>query len=192
MKLLFCLGNPGSEYDGTRHNVGFAVADYIAEIKKVSFTQKSKFKAEIAEYVSEEKILIAKPLTFYNNVGESYRAICDFYKIAPKDTLVIHDELALPFGTLRSRIGGSDAGNNGIKSINQHGGDTSLRLRIGVANALRSRIGDVDFVLGRFTQDEQAAITEAKLPLIFEIVDKFVANEHAITSHRLPNTDDPR
>lgn len=185
MKLLFCLGNPGSEYNGTRHNIGFASADFYTRQKGIEFIAKPKFKALIADYTANEKILIAKPTTFYNQVGESYRALCDFYKLEPKDTLIVHDELALPFGTLRTRVGGSDAGNNGIKSINQHGGQDSLRLRIGVANALRARIGDVDFVLGRFTQEEQAALDNTKLPKIAELLDSFVAENHTITSHRV-------
>src|SRR6476620_1335837 len=119
MKLVFGLGNPGKQYIGTRHNIGFETLDSLG-IKQVSgFVLKDKFKAEIAELnIGGGKILLARPQTFYNEVGSSYRAICDFYKLEPEDTLVVHDELALPFGTVRVRQGGSDAGNNGIKSIN--------------------------------------------------------------------------
>lgn len=188
MKLIFSLGNPESSYDGTRHNVGFIVADALAAKQNASFAPKPKFKALIAEYVASEKIIIAKPTTYYNQVGESYRAICDFYKIEPEDTLIIHDELSLPFGTLRARAGGNDAGNNGIKSINQHGGITSARLRIGVANKSRALIGDVDFVLGKFSKDELATLTDKKLPIALDLVDSFTNGTHQNTSHKLTDT----
>ena len=107
MKLLFALGNPEPRSDNTRHNVGFFVADEFARRTGVTFGEKTKFKALIAETtIGGEKVIIAKPTTFYNLVGESYRALADFYKIAPEDTLVIADDLALPFGTMRLREGG--------------------------------------------------------------------------------------
>ena len=160
MKLILGLGNPETRYDGTRHNVGFRMLDVFARANNTSFSNKPKFKADIAEFIVEgEKVLLVKPTTYYNESGQSYRALLDFYKIDPDDTLIVHDELALPFGTVRMRRGGSDAGNNGVKSINVHGGETSARIRIGVANQLRSATGDVDFVLGKFSKSEHDAIT---------------------------------
>lgn len=186
MKLVFGLGNPGKEYVGTRHNIGFETLDSLGGIKQVSgFVVKDKFKAEIAELnLNGEKVLLAKPQTFYNEVGRSYRALCDFYKLDPEDTLVIHDELALPFGTVRVREGGSDAGNNGIKSINLHGGQHSMRLRVGVANEHRQLVGDTDFVLGKLSREETARFQKDILPTLHALIEDFASESIAITSHR--------
>ncbi len=185
MKLIFGLGNPGKQYSGTRHNVGFDTLDTIGLKQVAGFVKKDKFKAEIAELnLAGEKVLLARPLTFYNSVGESYRAICDFYKIEPEDTLVIHDELSLPFGTVRVREGGSDAGNNGIKSINQHGGQASRRIRVGVANEDRQLIGDTDFVLGKLKQDESKRLQSDIMPTLHALIEDFAAGTLSVTSHR--------
>lgn len=185
MKLIFGLGNPGKQYIGTRHNVGFETLDSIGLKQVAGFVKKDKFKAEIAELnLAGEKVLLARPLTFYNVVGESYRAICDFYKIDPEDTLVVHDELSLPFGTVRVREGGSDAGNNGIKSINQHGGQNSMRIRVGVANDDRQLIGDTDFVLGKLSIDETKRFRSDILPTLHSLIEDFSAGNLTVTSHR--------
>ena len=100
MKLIFALGNAELRYDGTRHNVGFAVIDRFARQEGISWNEKTKLKAAVAEIASgSEKIILAKPTTYYNLVGESYHAITDFYDITPEDVLIVHDDLALPFGT---------------------------------------------------------------------------------------------
>lgn len=184
MKLVFGLGNPGKQYTGTRHNVGFDVLDDAGLKYVVGFVKKDKFKAEVAELnLAGEKVLFARPLTFYNLVGESYRAICDFYKLAPEDTLIIHDELSLPFGTVRVREGGSDAGNNGIKSINQHGGQGSRRIRVGVANEDRQLIGDSDFVLGRLKADEVKRLRTDIMPTLHSLIEDFASGNLSATSH---------
>ena len=185
MKLIFGLGNPGKQYSGTRHNVGFDTLDTIGLKQVAGFVKKDKFKAEIAELnLAGEKVLLARPVTFYNLVGESYHAICDFYKLPPEDTLIIHDELSLPFGTVRVREGGSDAGNNGIKSINQHGGQDSWRLRVGVANELRALIGDTDFVLGKFSSDESKRFQGDIVPTLHALMEDFAVGQLSVTSHR--------
>lgn len=160
MKLIFAQGNPGDQYAKTRHNVGFIVLDELAEKNNASWRLETKFKALITDItIAGEKVLLAKPTTYYNETGGSARAIVDFYKLNPaSDVLVIHDELALPFGTIRTRQKGSDAGNNGIKSLNAHLGPDYARIRIGVWNELRDRINDADFVLSRFTASETAAL----------------------------------
>ncbi len=184
MKLILGLGNPEQKYTTTRHNIGFRVVELWGKAQHAHFLTKDKFKAELAEVVvSGEKVLLAKPTTYYNLVGESYRALVDFYKLAPSDVLVVHDELALPFGTIRVREKGSDAGNNGIKSILARGGDETARLRIGVASDHRSVMGDSDFVLGRFSIEEEAILRDAVLPKALELIDDFVANDHIATSH---------
>jgi len=186
MKLIFAQGNPSPEYDGTRHNVGFMITDILADEHSATFKPSTKFFADTAEYSENgEKVIIAKPTTFYNETGRSFIALKQFYKLENSDILVIHDELALPFGTLRSRVGGSDAGNNGIKSINAHSGDTTARLRVGVGNAFRARMGDTDFVLAHFSQDEQKVLQETVVPKCLEVIQSFVADNHTVTSHKL-------
>lgn len=187
MKLLFAQGNPGTEYERTRHNVGFVVLDELAQAQNVTFQPKDKFKAHIAETtVGGEKVLLVKPQTFYNETGQSARAIVDFYKLDPAtDLLVIHDELALPFGTLRTRGQGNDAGNNGIKSLNQHLGANYHRLRIGISNELRDRAQDVDFVLGRFNSEEHTVLEKSIIPKSIETINSFIAEDFEHTSHVL-------
>ncbi len=175
MKLVFALGNPEPRFDSTRHNIGFFVADEFARQQGVSFSEKAKFKAMIAEAtIGGGKVIIAKPTTFYNLVGESYRALVDFYKIAPEDTLVIADDLALLFGTMRLREGGSGGGSNGIKSLNAHGGENTKRLRIGIANDLREKMDDADFVLSKFSVGEQKALQNAQ-PHFQKVITDFIA-----------------
>ena len=178
MKLIVALGNPESKYDKTRHNVGFFVADAFAKAHSLTWQHKPKFKADIAE---AKGYIIAKPHTFYNLVGESARALCDFYKISPHDVLIIHDDLALPLGTLRTRHGGSPAGNNGIKSITQHLGDTTARLRIGTH--ADTPMDQINFVLSKFTAREQQIINE-QLPKLFALMTDFITDSFEPSTHK--------
>lgn len=188
MKLIFAQGNPGKEFERTRHNVGFLAIDSFAEKQSVSFQPKSKFNAELAEVTSgSEKILLAKPTTFYNETGASARAIVDFYKILPQDILVIHDELMLPFGKIRVRHSGRDAGNNGIKSLNSHLGENFARIRVGVQNELREKMNDTDFVLGKFSTGEQKVLNELLLPEITSLIDRFISGNLVDESISLEN-----
>ena len=180
MKLIFALGNPESKYDGTRHNVGFFVADQIALEQELKWQVKTKFKANVAE---GDDYIVAKPTTYYNLVGESARAIADFYKISPEDILIIHDDMALPVGTLRTRVGGSPAGNNGIKSLTQHLGDNTARLRIGTWNELADQMDAAAFVLSKLNAKDSEAII-ASLPQISQIVQSFLADNFELTTHR--------
>lgn len=173
MKLIVGLGNPESRYDGTRHNTGFFVLDELAKKHGLKWQLKEKFKAHVTELPGKTALLV-KPTTYYNLVGESVRALADFYKIPPEDILIIHDELALPFGTLRTREKGSDAGNNGIKSLNAHLGHTTKRLRIGIQNELTPHMDAADFVLAKFTPDERGEMRDAILPHLYTHIDKFL------------------
>lgn len=158
MKLIVGLGNPGKEYEHARHNFGWQVLDALP----LEWREKAKFHGLIAEKViKDEKILFLKPTTFYNDSGKSVRAVMDFYSIPLENMMVIHDELSLPFGTIRTRVGGSDAGNNGIKSISSHIGHNYARIRLGIANNSRPvNHNDADFVLSRFNEIEQTAIPD--------------------------------
>lgn len=186
MKVIFGLGNPGAEYAGTRHNIGFMAVSKMAKDEGKTFAERTKFKAYIAEMtIAGEKVLLVKPTTFYNNVGESARAIIDFYKLdLSKDLLVIHDDLALPIGTIRIRGKGSDAGNNGVKSLNAHIGPDYARLRVGIAVEDRTN-DDSSFVLARFNDAEIGALKTTLMPKINELVIDFTQNKLVDTSHRL-------
>ncbi len=186
MKIIFAQGNPGAEYAKTRHNVGFLALDFYADKKSVQFQEKSKFNAYIAELKArDEKVLLVKPTTYYNETGKSARALAYFYKVETPDILVIHDEIALPFGMIRTREKGGDAGNNGIKSLNAHLGEDYARIRVGTANELKEKIGAHDFVLSRFSAEESEKLTKDIFPKIAEFIDDFIAGNHAATSHKV-------
>lgn len=173
MILLVGLGNPGSEYATTRHNVGFMAADALT--RRYSFTPfKEKFKGFIAESsIQNEKVLLLKPKTYMNLSGESVRAVCDFYKIAPSDVIVFQDDMDLPLGRIKVKTGGGSGGHNGIKSIDSHIGVNYMRVRIGISKpALKEQI--IDFVLSKFTNaekqilDRQMDVVADYLPLLLE------------------------
>jgi PTH1 family peptidyl-tRNA hydrolase len=187
MKVIFAQGNPGAQYAHTRHNVGFLVVDTLAEQHRTDFIKKSKFHADIAEVqIAGEKVLLVKPSTFYNETGQTARLLTDFYKLDPgSDLLVIHDDLALPLGTLRVREKGRDAGNNGIKSLNAHLGSAFARVRVGIYNDLRDRVHDADFVLSNFTKSEAGILNESITPKVIELIESFCTGTIESTSHKL-------
>lgn len=147
------LGNPGREYEKTRHNVGFQVAARWAPTASAEWQK--KFKGEWAPVVvGGRKIPVLKPLTFMNLSGESARALGDFFKVAPDEWLVVHDDIDLPFGEVRFQTGGGLGGHNGLRSLKQHLGTGQFhRLRVGVGRPVHGEVAD--FVLGRFTPDEE-------------------------------------
>jgi len=163
MKLIVGLGNPDPNFDGTRHNVGFATIEVLAAANNLDWQQKDKFKSSVAEGVLDgEKVILLKPRTYYNLSGDAVLAVKQFYKLENPDILILHDELALPFGIIRSRLGGADAGNNGVKSIISAIGEDFARIRIGIANEHTTNQDAADFVLGHFNHDENKALVEVK------------------------------
>lgn len=187
MKLIFAQGNPDTKFSQTRHNVGFAVLDTLAASLEAKWTPKVKFRADIAEVIiSGEKVLLIKPTTYYNETGISARALVDFYSLdSLTDVLVIHDDLALPFGTIRTRAQGSDAGNNGIKSLNSHLGPDYHRVRVGIWNDLRDRMEDAEFVLSKFSKNESETLTSDIIPHIINDIEQFCAGTFETTSRKL-------
>lgn len=159
MKLIIGLGNPGKEYEKTRHNVGFMVMDCLEELFKVQISNK-KFKGEYAKFKYKgEDIILLKPLTYMNASGESVIQVMNFFKIDVKDILVIYDDLDMPVGKLRLRESGSAGGHNGIKSIIAHVGTQNFkRIRVGIDR--HPRIPVVDYVLGKFPKDDIPHIEE--------------------------------
>lgn len=155
--LVVGLGNPGGEYEGSRHNVGFICVDAFA--RKNSFDpwmNKKDLKCELAQKtLGETRVILIKPQTFMNLSGEAVQAVQHFYKINNNQTVVVHDELDVNFGQVRLRIGGSPAGNNGIKSVSQHIGEDYGRVRIGIGPKQPEQIDSADFVLQDFTKAEQ-------------------------------------
>ena len=160
MKVVVGLGNPGKQYHGTRHNVGFAVIDGLAASPTCGRFQ-SRFSAQVAELMEgSEKVLLVKPETFMNLSGRAVREVMDFYKVELADLLVVCDDVNLPLGKLRVRRKGSAGGHNGLKDIHSHLGTPEYaRLRIGVDAAGQGEL--VDHVLGRFRPTERPVIDEA-------------------------------
>lgn len=184
MKIIFAQGNPESRFEHTRHNIGFAVIDAFAAAHDATWVIKSKFKARIAEVtIGDEKVLLIKPTTYYNETGVSARALIDFYHLESHDILVLHDDLALPFGTIRTRAQGSDAGNNGIKSLNSHIGPSYNRIRIGIWNDLRDRTDDADFVLGNFSTQENDLIKSNLTPHVINLIHEFISTKLKPSTH---------
>ena len=160
--LLVCLGNPGSQYENTRHNVGFMVADEIGERARIPI-QKLKYKAltNVTE-LGGQRVLVMKPVTYMNLSGEAVRQAADFYKVPADHVLVVSDDTALAVGRLRIRKGGSAGGHNGLKSIIQHlGTDQFPRLRLGVGEKPHPDYDLADWVLGKFQGEDKAAIDAA-------------------------------
>lgn len=154
MKLIVGLGNPGKEYAGTRHNVGFEIVDALANSLEASFKPAKEFKTEITEgRVGSEKILLAKPTTYMNLSGEAVRAIASFYKIPLENILIVHDEMDYPIGEFAFTPESGPAGHNGIESIQQVLGTKKIaRLRVGVGRPTVE--AKEDYVLGRFSKDD--------------------------------------
>jgi len=154
IRLVAGLGNPGSEYQQTRHNIGFMVVDRLAADLGVSWEKSSKAEAAIAK---SGDLILVKPLAFMNRSGFPLVAVAQFYKIEPADMLIVFDDFALPLGRLRMRPDGGTGGHNGMESIIvQLGTDRIPRLRIGIGGAPEQ--GAVDHVLGRFFEEEQPLV----------------------------------
>jgi PTH1 family peptidyl-tRNA hydrolase len=159
-KLVVGLGNPGSKYEGTRHNIGFEVVDRLAK-GGLGTRFSKKFEGQVAEVeIDFRRVLLLKPETFMNLSGRSVVPALRFYKLEPADLLVLCDDLNLPLGKLRLRAGGSDGGQKGLRDITAHlGTETYARLRIGIGD--RGPIDAADFVLSRFRSAERPIMEDA-------------------------------
>ncbi|MVX65412.1 aminoacyl-tRNA hydrolase [Clostridium chromiireducens] len=159
MFLIVGLGNPGREYEDTRHNIGFNVIDSIAKEYNIEINRQ-KFKGIYGEgFIEGKKVMLLKPTTYMNLSGESIREVVDFYNLDSNEVLVIYDDISLEVGTLRIRERGSAGGHNGIKSIIAHlGSDVFPRIKVGVGQPS----GDlVKHVLGKFTKEEMVILNQS-------------------------------
>ena len=161
MFVLAGLGNPGREYDRTRHNAGFAAIDYLAALYRISLG-KEKFRAVLGDGIIQgEKVILMKPQTYMNNSGEAVRAVLDFYKLEPQKLIVIYDDIDLNAGAIRIRTRGSAGTHNGMRSILYHLGTEDFpRIRIGIGKP-DPRFELADYVLGRMSPNEEKALGQA-------------------------------
>ena len=164
MKLLVGLGNPGRQYVGTRHNVGFRVIDHLAERHGIRIA-KEKFQSLVGEGTlrsdaAQARVVLLKPLTFMNLSGSALQAAAHFYRVRPEDTVVVHDDLDLPFGKLRVRERGGDSGQRGVRSILEiFGEENFVRVRVGIGRP-QTPMDPADYVLQAFSEEEEVRLPE--------------------------------
>jgi PTH1 family peptidyl-tRNA hydrolase len=155
--LIVGLGNIGDKYTNTRHNIGFTcVEEFVKRADLGGWTDKKDLKCQLASgQLGDAKVIVIKPTTLMNLSGEAVQAVVHFYKIPIQNIAVIHDELDVNFGQIRTRVGGSSAGHNGIKSITQMIGDENYgRIRVGIGPKKPAKIDSSDFVLQKFSTAE--------------------------------------
>lgn len=163
MKLIIGLGNPGQEYQDTRHNLGFMVIDELAARLKVGLKFDKKLKSEVSVTMYGETIILAKPQTFMNLSGDNVAKIAHFYKVSLSDIWVVSDDIDLDFGTIRVRVGGSSGGHNGLKDIIAKIGEGFARFRVGIKNETCVNLPSEAFVLQKFDASEQAKLEDVTL-----------------------------
>ena len=157
LRLVAGLGNPGSQYVDTRHNVGFMVIDCLAGKKGVTFSRSATWGSSWAKWGDT---LLVKPLKYMNQSGDVIGRFAHYFKIQPEEILVVVDDVALPLGRLRLRPSGSDGGLNGLRSIIEYLGETFMRLRIGIGASAEAE-PLIDHVLGKFDRSERPAVDKA-------------------------------
>lgn len=163
--MLVGLGNPEDRYEGTRHNIGFTCIDaFVNKYEEMSeWVGKKDLKCLLSSgRIGETQVIAIKPITYMNLSGEAVSLTLNFYKMQLSHVVVIHDELDIDFGHIRTRIGGSSAGHNGIKSVTKHIGEEYGRIRIGIGPKDPPEIDSADFVLQKFTTKEQKQIDNLK------------------------------
>ncbi len=159
--LLAGLGNRGQEYDGTRHNIGFACIDsFVSQNEDMSaWIQKNDLQCLMSTgQLADTRVIAIKPTSFMNLSGQALQAVSNFYKLSLDNVVVIHDELDIDFGQIRLRLGGSSAGHNGVSSIMQYLGEEFGRVRVGIGPKSPSRISAEKFVLQKFSTSEQSQL----------------------------------
>lgn len=175
MFLAVGLGNPGADYEKTRHNVGFMAADVIVSRFRFS-PYRQKFDALVSEgQIEGEKVLVLKPQTFMNLSGNAVVKAALFYKILPENIVVIHDDLDLTLGQMKAKRGGGSGGHNGLKSLDSHLTNDYNRIRMGIGHPEHKGQEVIDYVLGRFSKEELQEI-EKCLDLVPEALETLIQN----------------
>jgi len=171
MLLLVGLGNPGSKYQYTKHNFGFLLADKIVETFKLE-SSKNKFGQFFSGEILNHKILLIKPQDYMNNSGAMVLESASFYKIPSDKIIVFHDDLDLNLGRIKAKIGGGNAGHNGLKDIDDKIGKNYLRIRLGIGRPENKEYEMADYVLGKFSDEElkSADIVNQKFAKILPII----------------------
>jgi len=186
--LVVGLGNPGRRYEETRHNVGFMVAERI--VGGAAGLWREKFRGRFAQIeLGSARVAVLEPHTYMNESGGSVRPAATFFKVPPADVLVVHDELDLPFGQIRLKQGGGDAGHKGLKSITSHLGTPEyMRLRVGIGRPPPGFRGDVaDYVLQAFASAERADlddVVDRAADVVAEVVERGIAAVMNATNQR--------
>ncbi len=180
--LIVGLGNPGKEYENTRHNIGFNCVEAFAKANNFDpWMDKKDLRCQMASAtLGETRAIVIKPTTFMNLSGEAVQAVAHFYKIPADKIIVVHDELDIPFGQIRLRRGGGSAGHNELKSVMQHIGEGFGRVRIGLGPKEPEQMDSADFVLARFSSEQQT-----QLPALVREVSA-VLSEYAYGDGQLP------
>ena len=171
MKLIVGLGNPGKEYENTRHNIGFMILDNYVNVKNLGLYKSKDNSLFLKTKLKGEDVIFLKPQSYMNLSGEIVRKYVDFYKIDSNDILVISDDLDLTLGNFKLKLTGSSGGHNGLKNIEQNIGTRDYkRFKIGISN--RKDIDTKDYVLGKFSKDEQEQIEKIK-KISIEVLDDY-------------------
>lgn len=178
MFLIVGLGNPGRQYEATRHNVGFMAVDFLSDRYNFLWSNKSKFNSDLAEGSALGiKVILCKPTTYMNLSGQAVQSIASYYKIPFNKITIIHDDIDLELGKIRYKTGGGSGGHNGIKSIDQMLGTNEYsRIRIGVGRPQNDKIDTADFVLQNFLNDEEKII-EDKLSFLSNNIELLLQGE---------------
>jgi PTH1 family peptidyl-tRNA hydrolase len=160
--LIAGLGNPGREYAGTRHNLGFVLVEALAAAEGLKWKKESRFESETARWDVRPGVtrLLVKPQTFMNESGRALRALLDFHKVAPDACIVAYDEINVAVGQVKVSVTGSAGGHNGIASLLEHVGDGFVRYRLGVGGSRPAGMDLKDYVLGKFTLSESSIIDQ--------------------------------
>jgi PTH1 family peptidyl-tRNA hydrolase len=190
MRLLVGLGNPGRQYEATRHNAGFWWVDSIADELGIGLSTEARFQGEVGRFRHDgADCWLLKPATFMNESGRSVRAFCDFYKVLVSDILVVHDELDLAPGVIKLKKGGGVAGHNGLRDIAAHLSKDFWRLRIGIGHpGVRAQVAN--YVLSPPRKEEAEAITAA-MERSLEIWPLLIRGDFEGAMHKLHTREQP-
>jgi PTH1 family peptidyl-tRNA hydrolase len=162
LKLIVGLGNPGKEYELTRHNVGFMVIDHFCSDNSININSREFNSFFVKIKIGNEEVILCKPLTYMNNSGICVKSICDYYKIKINDILIVSDDLNVRTGAMRFRVSGSSGGQNGLKSIiDQLGSENFRRLRVGISKPENDSFAIHEYVMSRFKKEEQVFLKNA-------------------------------